>query len=112
MHGMKNHICLLAAAAATVFSAMPPASAAVKFASPFADGMVLQRDARVAVWGTADPAEKVTVSFAGQTAVATADAEGRVSFNGFKGGYTLRADAGSAAFTLSGDLDTALRLTK
>lgn len=42
----------------------------------------------------------------------TADAEGRVSFNGFKGGYTLRADAGSAAFTLSGDLDTALRLTK
>ena len=70
MHGMKNHICLLAAAAATVFSAMPPASAAVKFASPFADGMVLQRDARVAVWGTADPAEKVTVSFAGQTAVA------------------------------------------
>ena len=77
MHGMKNHICLLAVAAAAVFSAMPQASAAVKFASPFADGMVLQRDAKVAVWGTADPGEKVTVSFAGQAASATADAEGR-----------------------------------
>ena len=50
---------------------MPSASAAVKFASPFADGMVLQRDAKVAVWGTADPGEKVAVSFAGQTAAAS-----------------------------------------
>ena len=42
----------------------------------------------------------------------TADAEGRVSFTGFKGGYALRTDAGGASFTLSDGLDTTLRLTK
>ena len=109
MHGMKNHICLLAAAAATVFSAMPPASAAVKFASPFADGMILQRDARVAVWGTADPAEKVTVSFAGQTAVATADAEGRwlvrlEPMSASKEGRVLRANDAKIEDVLVGEV--------
>ena len=48
----------------------------VKLASPVADGMVLQRDKEVAVWGTADVGEKVTVSFAGNTVEATADAQG------------------------------------
>jgi len=33
----------------------------------FGNGMVLQRDMKVAVWGWADPDEKVTVSFNGQT---------------------------------------------
>ena len=33
--------------------------------------MVLQRDKPAAVWGWAAPGEKVTVSFAGQTADAT-----------------------------------------
>ena len=53
------------------------ASATVKFASPFGDGMVLQRGKPVAVWGTADAGEKVTVAFAGQSASATAGADGR-----------------------------------
>ncbi|MBQ6009305.1 MAG: 9-O-acetylesterase, partial [Kiritimatiellae bacterium] len=53
------------------------ASAAVKFASPFGDGMVLQRGKPVAVWGTADAGEKVDVTFAGQSASATAGADGR-----------------------------------
>ena len=53
------------------------ASAAVKFASPFGDGMVLQRGKSVAVWGTADAGEKVNVAFAGQSASATAGADGR-----------------------------------
>ena len=53
------------------------ASAAVKLATPFADGMVLQRDAKTAVWGTADAGEKVTVSFAGQTLETTAGADGK-----------------------------------
>ena len=48
-------------------------------ATPFADNMVLQRERAVPVWGTADPGEKVTVSFAGQTKVAQADASGKWS---------------------------------
>ncbi len=43
------------------------ASAAVKLATPFNDGMVLQREMPVRVWGTADPGEAVKVAFAGST---------------------------------------------
>jgi sialate O-acetylesterase len=39
--------------------------------------MVVQRDRPVAVWGWADPQEKVTVRFRGQTALAVADPGGR-----------------------------------
>ena len=49
----------------------------VELGTPFGNGMVLQRDAKVAVWGTADAGEKVTVGFAGQTVSATADADGK-----------------------------------
>ena len=51
-------------------------SAAVVPGAPFAHNMVLQRGMRVPVWGTAATGEKVTVSFAGQTKEATADAKG------------------------------------
>ena len=40
------------------------------------DHMVLQREVAVPVWGWADPGEAVSVSIAGQTHAATADAEG------------------------------------
>ncbi len=40
--------------------------------SLFTDGMVLQRDRPVPVWGTAGDGEKVTVTFAGQTVSTTA----------------------------------------
>ena len=49
----------------------------VRLATPFADGMVLQRDREVAVWGTADAGEGVKVMFAGNEVTATADAQGR-----------------------------------
>ena len=52
------------------------ACAEVRLASPFADGMVLQRDRAVAVWGTADAGEKVSVAFAGSVVETTADAQG------------------------------------
>lgn len=42
----------------------------------FASKMVLQRDRPVPVWGKAAPGENVTVSFAGQSASATADEDG------------------------------------
>ena len=51
--------------------------AAVKFAAPFTDGAVLQREAKVPVWGTANPGESVTVTFADQKKSATTAADGR-----------------------------------
>jgi sialate O-acetylesterase len=43
----------------------------------FTDAAVLQQGVRVPVWGTADPGERVTVEFAGQTVTNTAAADGR-----------------------------------
>jgi len=43
----------------------------------FADHMVLQRDKPVPVWGWAEPGEKISVSFAGQTKSTETDANGR-----------------------------------
>jgi sialate O-acetylesterase len=60
-----------------VTMAVSMATAAVETASPFADGMVLQRDMKVPVWGWADPGEKVSVSFAGKTCTAVASADGK-----------------------------------
>ena len=57
-------------------AALGSAEAKVTTATPFADNMVFQRDRAVAVWGTADAGEQVTVTFAGQTKTATADAKG------------------------------------
>jgi sialate O-acetylesterase len=53
------------------------ARAEVALPAIFSDHMVLQRDARVPVWGTASAGEKVTVEFAGQKQSATAGADGR-----------------------------------
>jgi len=60
----------------------PCARAEVHLASPFTSHMVLQRDMKVPVWGTADAGETVTVEFAGQKISAKADAGGswRVDF--------------------------------
>ena len=49
---------------------------AVEPALVFGDQMVLQRGVSVPIWGRAEPGEQVTVSFAGQSAKATADARG------------------------------------
>ena len=52
------------------------ASAEVKVDDCFGDNMVLQRELPARIRGTADPDEKVTVEFAGQTVRATADDKG------------------------------------
>lgn len=58
--------------------ALPAAARAdVRLAAPFGDNAVLQRDKPVAVWGEADPGEKVTVRLGARTAAATAGADGR-----------------------------------
>ncbi|KAB2641619.1 MAG: hypothetical protein DVB25_01315 [Verrucomicrobia bacterium] len=51
--------------------------AEVKPAPLFSDGMVLQRNAPVPVWGVADKAEAITVTFCGQKVSATADDQGQ-----------------------------------
>ena len=67
-----NIFCVASAVLAALCSA-----SAVEVASPFADGMVLQRGMKVPVWGWAKPGEAVKVSFAGVARTATADADGR-----------------------------------
>ena len=49
---------------ASLSSLVLSASAKIELATPFNDGMVLQREREVPVWGKADPGRKVTVSFA------------------------------------------------
>ena len=63
-----RHSVRAAVALACTFLLGPisPASADVAIHPPFGDNMVLQRDIRVPVWGTADPGEEVTVTMAGQ----------------------------------------------
>jgi len=70
--------CGLAACLLGVFSVLgSPAVADVRLPHVFTDNMVLQRDQAVPVWGSADPGEEVTVTFAGQFKKATADADGK-----------------------------------
>lgn len=64
-------VCLVAAVCAAW-----SLHAEVKPAALFANHMVLQRGQDLPVWGWADAGEKVTVSIAGQTATAAADAQG------------------------------------
>ncbi|MBI3881698.1 MAG: hypothetical protein HY301_16740 [Verrucomicrobia bacterium] len=52
------------------------ARADVKLPPVISDHMVLQHDVAAPIWGTAAPGEAVTVSIAGQTKTATADAKG------------------------------------
>lgn len=56
--------------------------AEVKLPAIFGDHMVLQQTAKVPIWGTADPGEKVTVTLGTKTAQTSADAKGqwRVAF--------------------------------
>ena len=53
------------------------AAADVKLADAFSDGMVVQRDLPLNVWGTADAGEAVTIALGDQTATATAGGDGR-----------------------------------
>ena len=69
---MKTVLMLAAVVAVSAVSV-----AAVDVASPFSDGMVLQRGMKVPVWGWAEPGESVTVAFRGVSRTAKADANGR-----------------------------------
>jgi sialate O-acetylesterase len=65
---------LIVSLAVLFFSSLSLAE--VRPASLFSDHAVLQRDAKLPVWGTASPGEKVTVTFCGRSASTLADTDG------------------------------------
>ncbi|MBI1373667.1 MAG: sialate O-acetylesterase [Phycisphaera sp.] len=83
---------VVAVAYATCASAVEPARI-------FDSHMVLQRDAPIPVWGTAEPGELVTVTFAAQRVSAKADAKGQWSLE-LK---PLSASAAPREMTITGD---------
>ncbi|HEY9248910.1 MAG TPA: sialate O-acetylesterase [Rariglobus sp.] len=70
---MNIRLCLGLLAGFAGFSAR----ADIVLPAIFADHLVLQQGRELPLWGWADPAEKVVVSFKGATASAMADADGR-----------------------------------
>ena len=74
--------------------------AEVRLARVFGDGMVLQREMPVPVWGWADPGEEVRLEFAGQvkTVKAGADGKWRIRLEPLKASLTpARMTAGTVA---------------
>ena len=71
---MKKHFAGLIAPLLILFGSV---RADVRLPLIISDNMVMQCDMRVPVWGTAAPAEKVTVTIGGQTRTAVADKDGR-----------------------------------
>ena len=70
---MRHPVLVATLAFATI------AHAGVSLAPLFRDGAVIQSDKPVPVWGSADAGESITVTFAGQSASATAGTDGRWS---------------------------------
>jgi len=70
----SNRFCVLFIACSMLATSV--ALAEVKLPSVISNHMVLQRGIALPIWGKAEPGEKVTVSIEGQSAKATADAEG------------------------------------
>ena len=70
---MKQPIAYIIVAGTLAFNAR----AEVKPNALFSNNAVLQQNVKVPVWGTAAPNESVTVEFAGQKKIATADPQGR-----------------------------------
>ena len=71
----KQFALLLTASLVTISGGL--ARADVTLPSIIGDGMVLQRDMPAPIWGWADPGEKVSVSFAGQTKSVNAGDNGK-----------------------------------
>jgi sialate O-acetylesterase len=70
----RRHATLCCLATVALFAL--PAAAELKLPAIFSDHMVLQRDIAVPVWGTSQPGDTVTVTFAGQTKTAKAAKDG------------------------------------
>ncbi len=67
------------ALAVTVVLKPKPAIADVQMSALWSDGLIVQRQMPIPVWGTADAGEKVTVTLGAATASATTDKDGKWS---------------------------------
>ena len=94
---MKMIIRILCVIAALTFLANC-VHAKVSLPDVLSDGMVLQQNQRVPIWGNADPGESVTVRFAGQSKSTTAAADGEwlIRLD------PMKANATAAMMTVSG----------
>jgi sialate O-acetylesterase len=101
---MTDRIAVLAALSAALCSAAAPAHAEPVLGPLFTDHAVLQRERPIAVWGTADPGEEVTVTLGSATARGRADESGewRIELPAMKAGgphrlVAARAEGATAA---------------
>lgn len=60
-----------------LISFLPAATAQIKLPAIFSDNMVLQRNAKIPVWGTEKSGQKITVKLHQQSKTATADRDGK-----------------------------------
>ncbi len=74
--GIRSLTACVIVVGVTLVCCPPAQGAAFGVSKIFASNMVLQRDRPVPVWGKAAPGENVSVTFAGQTVSAAADANG------------------------------------
>jgi len=95
---MKAKSAIITALLLTAFfSALTTARAQVRLPQLISDGMVLQRDAKIKIWGWAQPGEKVTISFDHKkyTTITKPDGEWQVESAPMKSGgpYTMDISA-------------------
>lgn len=95
---MKSSIHTIALSVLVMLAGVSTAHAIVSLPDVLSNGMVLQQNQKVRIWGKADPGETVVVKFAGQSKTATASADGRwlVKFD------PIRASATSATMIITG----------
>lgn len=77
MFGITRQMILLFLVLISSFLVSPGAHANPKLPPIFSDGVILQRDKPIRVWGASDPGELIGVKIGGQAAVVTADKRGR-----------------------------------
>lgn len=82
----QSPICWMFGLSLLTALAVRTSFANIRLCSIFSDGLVLQQNKPVSVWGWADAGEKVSVSFAGQEMGTTADEDGnwKITLNAIK----------------------------
>jgi len=95
---LAGYVTFASLCAATATSAQADSSRALRLARIFGDGMVLQRQASIPVWGWSAPGRAVTVALGATSRMATPDASGawRVLFPARAAGGPLRMVVRSA----------------
>ena len=99
-----NRLRLLLTVVAIAFSTLI-SKADVRVADIFSDHMVLQRNINLKVWGTADPGEKLYVSFNGQKRITKANKKGEWSVV-FK---PMKAEGAPLNMTIRGNNEIVLK---